>query len=306
MASKTLDLEKKLLGQWNALIRRARIGRDYKAAALTMSSYADPDGTGIRLSVARFAVDLEVSYSTARRYLRWLQKVGLLEMTRVGSRRMGTASEYRLILGPDVLEELNVLTPTQQKALADEMREANRSGVRGRAARSKDSVQRSSKASAEIATEVRPEAPDLRSPEQAQMTEFSAQMDVDQRSPWMTHTPFRTHLSEEDRPSRADDEDLGTAVTGPRESREEPKPHPSLRPKKCPDHNLGGGLRPDGLPECPLCRVDLRRPPRPPEPDPPPPSRPPRCEHGLAADRCGTCLAEHIAPVIDLSTRRTA
>jgi len=213
MADKTLDLEKKLLGQWNALVRRARIGRDYKVAALTVSSYADADGTDIRLSVARYAVDLEVSYSTARRYLTWLRKVGLLEMTRAGSRRKGTASEYRLIFGPDVLETLDVLTPARQKELADEMREANRAGVRGRAAKAKAAVQRSPETSAEPPPAEAPSDPDLRSPEQAQMTEFSAQMGSDQRSPWMTHTPSRTHLSVKDRPSRADDEDLRTAVT---------------------------------------------------------------------------------------------
>jgi hypothetical protein len=216
---KTLDLEKRLLGQWNALVRRARIGRDRKVAALIVSSYADPDGTGIRLSVARYAVDLEVSYSTARRYLAWLRKVGLLEMTRAGSRRKGTASEYRLILGEDVLEELDVLSPTRHKELADEMREANRSGVRDRAARAKTSVQRSPQVSAETATQAGPIDPDQRSPERAQIDEFSAQTGSLLRSPLMTHTPFRKHLSVKERPSRADDEDL---VTTSHPSREEP------------------------------------------------------------------------------------
>lgn len=285
MASNTLDLDKKLLGQWNGVIRRARIGRDHKAAALTMSSYANPDGTGIRLSVARYAVDLEVSYSTARRYLNWLRKVGLLEMTRAGSRRNGTASEYRLILGPDILEELEVLTPAEQKELAEEMREANRTGVRDRAAKAKAAVQRSPEMSAETGADEGSDDPLLRSPRRAQNPGFSAQMDSFQRSPWMTYTPFRTHLSVKDRPSRADDEDLGTDVTGPRAtaSATEPEPPSDPRPKKCPD-GLSPAMRPDGKPECPICRRRLVRPGigRPPPP------------------------GEHVAPVIDMHTREVS
>lgn len=305
--SKTLDLEKRLLGQWNALIRRARIGRDYKVAALTMSSYANAEGEEIRLSVARYAVDLEVSYSTARRYLRWLQKVGLLEMTRAGNRRKQTASEYRLILGPDVLEDLDVLTPTRHKELADEMREAERDGSRGRAARAKASDQRSPGMSVDSGTETVEPDGDYRSSGRALMEPINAQMPLDQRSPWMTHTPFRTHLSEEVRPSRADDEDLRTDVTGPRASHQEPTPDSSPRPKKC-THGLGGGLRPDGQPECALCRREQRAGPPQPEPDPPP-NRPRRCDHTPlpGKDRCRICAAEQdIAPVIDLDSRRTA
>lgn len=298
MSTKSLDLDKKLLGQWNALVRRARIGRDYKAAALTMSSYANAEGGDIRLSVARYAVDLEVSYSTARRYLRWLQAVGLLEMTRAGNRRRGTASEYRLILSPDILETLDVLTPTRHKELADEMREAERDGSRGRAAKAKVSDQRSPGMSVEKRTEKAAQAEDYRSSERALMGPINAQMGSDQRSPWMTHTPSRTHLSVEDRPSRADDEDLGTAVTGPRAS-------PAA--DQCPVHHIRLKPRTDGTEACAFCRREQRAGPPNPEPDPPPPPRPPRCEHGYAEDRCRTCLAEQdIAPVYDLTTRRTA
>jgi DNA-binding transcriptional ArsR family regulator len=93
------------VGAWNAVVRRARIGRERKAAALVVSSYANADGTGIHCGVARLAVDLEVSYSTARRCLAWLREVGLIEVVRAGNRqRKNLADEYRLILGPDVLE----------------------------------------------------------------------------------------------------------------------------------------------------------------------------------------------------------
>jgi DNA-binding transcriptional ArsR family regulator len=197
-----------MLGQWNSLVRRARIGREHKVAALVVSSYADSKGRDIRLSVARYAVDLDVSYSTARRYLTWLRKVGLLELVRAGSRRNGTASVYRLVLGEDVMEHLDVLSPSRQKELADEMREANRAGVRDRAAKAKAPVQRSPEMSAETGPDEGSMDPVLRSPERAQKENFSAHMDPLLRSPWMTYTPSRTYLSEEVRPSRADDEDV--------------------------------------------------------------------------------------------------
>lgn len=284
MTSKTLDLEKRLLGQWNGLIRRARISRDYKVAALTMSSYADPDGTGIRLSVARYAVDLDVSYSTARRYMTWLRKVGLLEMTRAGNRRKGTASEYRLILGPDVMEVLEVLSPSEHKRRADEMREAERDGTRGRTAKAKAKDQRSPEMSVDRDPLEADTDPDHRSPGRALMEPINAQMGVDQRSPWMTYTPFRKHLSVKDRPSRADEEDLCTAAHPSRESDEEPPEVESQpRPTKCPD-GLSAAMRRDGKPECPICRRRLSRPgieiPPPPE--------------------------DRIAPVIDLRTREVS
>jgi hypothetical protein len=103
--------------------------------------------------------------------------------------------------------------------------------------------------------------------------------------------------------------DLETASNAPRVSREEPtNPDSSPHPAKCPTHGLGGGVRPDGLPECTFCRREQRTgPPGPPEPDPPP-SGPARCDHTPlpGKDRCRTCAAERVAPVIRLDSRRPA
>lgn len=130
------------VGAWNAVIRRARIGRERKAAALVVSSYARANGTGIHCGVARLAVDLEVSYSTARRYLAWLRDVGLIELVRAGNRHRNLSDEYRLVLGPDVMEHIEVLDPARHKALSDAMREGNRSGSRERTKRVAEARQR--------------------------------------------------------------------------------------------------------------------------------------------------------------------
>jgi hypothetical protein len=291
------------VGQWNALVRRARIGREHKAAAFTVSSYADADGTGIFLSPARYAVDLEVSYSTARRYLTWLRGVGLLEMTRAGNRRRGTASEYRLIIGPDVLERIEVLSPDAQKALAEEMRGAEREGTRGRVAKMRASDQRSPNASVNEAPEEPETAPDQRSPKASVKEPINAQTEPDQRSPWMTYTPSPPTPSQEDHPPRADDEDLRTAVTGSRASTEPNPELPSPQPAKC-SHGFKINARPDGSSSCAFCRREQAA--GPPEPDPePPPGRPSRCDHTPLPGNCHICPTERVAPVVRLDSRRT-
>jgi len=240
------------LGAWNALVRRARLPERQKLAALTVSTYADSDGAGIILSVARFAVDLEVSYSTARRHLTWLREVGLLELTRAGNRRKGTASEYRLIIGPAVGEHLDVLSPARQKALADEMREAERDHSRARGEKKRKADQRSPEMSVENrADEPRPAA-DQRSSEVSVENPINAQTGVDQRSPMGDLHTFPDPPSRNDLPSRADEEDLRTDVTGPH-APENPTP------TKCPD-GLSAATRPDGKPACPICRSRATRP----------------------------------------------
>jgi len=245
------------LGEWNALVRRARMADRQKLAALTVSSYADPDGTGIRLTPPRLAVDLGVSYSTARRYLSWLREVGLIELTRAGNRRLGTASEYRLIIGPDVMEHLDVLSPSEVRARMEGMRESEREHTRDRLDKMNAQNQRSAKASVNEPSET-PEsaesAGDQRSSKVSAKDRINAQTRGDQRSALGEQHTFPYAPTRIDLPSRADDEDLGTAVTG---SRASPEPTPS--PKKCPD-GLSSATRPDGKPECPICRRRASRP----------------------------------------------
>lgn len=109
-------------GAWLALVRRARWGNHrLKLAALVVGSYANPDGTGVHCGVARLALDCEIAYSTARKYLAELRRIGLIgRVARV--RRRGHSDEYRLILGPDVLEHLDVPDPDTYKRQAREVR----------------------------------------------------------------------------------------------------------------------------------------------------------------------------------------
>lgn len=278
------------LGAWNALVRRSRITDRQKLAALVVSSYADPDGTGIHCGVTRLAVDLGVSYRTAQRYLSWLRQVGLLELVREGNRRKRLSDEYRLIIGPDILEHFEVLDPGRYEEMRTDLRDA-------RSKRDQASPKNDAQSALESAAAEMDQASPMASYKDGDQASNSASSGVTQGVPPPSNITF---------PSRstfpADERDLRTAVTGPRAN-----PDRTPTPSRCPTHHIPLKPRADGEEACALCRVDLRRAgPPPPEPDPPPPPRPPRCEHGLTADRCGTCLAEHIAPVIDLSTRRAS
>ncbi len=130
--------------KWNALVRRARIGRERKQAALTVSSYADKNGRDIKCGVARLAADCEVGYSTARRYLAWLRDVGWIELVKAGNHKKGLADEYRLILDPDRYAHLDIPETAEYRKIIDEVNSSNQSGQKGRRMR----VQRSPKASA--------------------------------------------------------------------------------------------------------------------------------------------------------------
>jgi DNA-binding transcriptional ArsR family regulator len=286
------------LGAWNALVRRARITDRQKLAALVVSSYADPDGTGIHCGVTRLAVDLGVSYRTAQRYLSWLRQVGLLELVREGNRRRRLSDVYRLIIGPDILEHFEVLDPGRYDEMRTDLRDA-RSGRRDQASPKNDAQS----------------APESDAPESDQASPRVSYKDSDQASNSASSgvtqgVPPPSNITFPNRsPFPADDEDLGTDVTGPREADEDPKPDSSARPAKCPEHGLGGGLRPDGKPECTLCRVVGPKPGGPSDPDPdPPPDRTGRCDHTPlpGKDRCRICAPKPIAPVIRIDSRRTA
>lgn len=282
------------VGAWNSMVRRARLTDRQKLSALVVSSYADPDGTGIHCGVTRLAVDLGASYRTAQRYLAWLREVGLIELVREGNRRKRLSDEYRLILGPDVLEHLEVLNPDSYDDARTELRAA-RSNRRDQAS-PKDGVQ----SEAQMARTEKDQASPGVSYKEGDQASNRAPSGVTQGVP-----PPSNYTSPNRSTSPADDEDPRTAVTLAREPEEPTNPEPSPRSTKCPTHGLGGGVRPDGLPECTFCRREQRT--GPPEPDPPP-NRPGRCDHTPlpGKDRCRICTAERLAPVIRLDSRRPA
>lgn len=256
------------LGEWNALVRRARIGEKRKYVALMVSSYANSDGTGIHCGIATLAVDCEIGYSTARRYLAWMRQVGLIELVRKGNQRKGLSDEYRLILGPDLLEHVDLPDPEQHRAMKDDLRVANRAKSAERTVRARADL-RSPKTSADggdlrspkVSGDSAPPDPDLRSPiasaDTPDLRSFSAPSALAQgeRPP-----SLYTYPEELTFPNSGD---LCTAVTVTRDD-EDPisgdgvgDSDPPPRPAGCDDHGpaFTAGARNDGLPACPLCRA---------------------------------------------------
>lgn len=119
-------------GAWMDMVRRSRISREIKLAMLAFGSYANADGTGIYCGVARLAADCGISYRTAGRYLSWGRRVGLVELVKRGNRRRRQADEYRLIVGPDLLQQVTIPDPDEYRALVGEIASANRADSKQR------------------------------------------------------------------------------------------------------------------------------------------------------------------------------
>jgi DNA-binding transcriptional ArsR family regulator len=219
-------------GAWYELVRRARLSREQKLVALTFGSYAQADGAGIHCGIAALAVDCGIGYSTARRYVKWLRDVGLVELVRPGNQRRGLSDEYRLVFHPDLLKHLGDLLPTpdEHRTAKRKLRDDNRAGSASRSRRAAQNL-RSPKSSAEP---VVPPEPSALTPERAQKPAICAQIGGDLRSPMSERPPLLSTYPKEHTSPLPDGEDLRTevAVDRPPDSQDpdfiEPQP-PTLR-----------------------------------------------------------------------------
>jgi hypothetical protein len=180
-------------GRWNALVRRARIGRERKHAALTVSSYADKNGRGIKCGVARLAADCEIGYSTARRYLAWLRDTGLIELVRAGNHKKGLADEYRLILDEPKYAHLDIPEGDEYRKIVDEVNGGNAAAQKGRRMRN----QRSPKESANATDHAEESALTMASADDRYQRSFDAPSALIHGEP----PPSSNHLVSEVRPS---------------------------------------------------------------------------------------------------------
>lgn len=242
---------------WIDVVRRARIGKTVKGIALVLASFADyRTGRDIFPSLAKVAVAAEVDYKTAKRALAALTAAGLIEKVNGHTGARGNYDEYRLILAPDVLERIDVLTPTQYENEVQRVREANSRKAKPRDVRG---------ATDPVPGEV-PEG-DLR-----------GAGDPVPADPPQDRTGYSTSESDEVRGTGSPEYgvpesgvppidlpvtdtshnsgDLRTEVTAPRARARDEDPDPIPAPRRCP-HGLGSGHRTDGAPECPLCRLGL-------------------------------------------------
>lgn len=102
--------------EWVNVVRRARLHATTKLIALLLATYADPAGTRIYPGIARLAIQSGHGYRTVQRELARLRAMGLIErLPRAGARR-GWSDGYRLILGEQLLEKVDVPTPAIEEA----------------------------------------------------------------------------------------------------------------------------------------------------------------------------------------------
>lgn len=273
------------LRQWTDVVRRARLGRIVKMVALALATYADADGSRVYPGIARLSYECELSYTGVKKVLRQLRGLGLIE--KVG--RRGDADVYQLILHEDLLERVNVPTPSEVNAQLDRIRKAWRGtyipklrSAEQPAEIDPDDVLRSVDPPADT-LDSQESAGTSRSPQipSAGISETSLRASPRTATTQDRDTTTTTHYDEEvsthvlvpGDPSRTEDQDSPPSsrcqhgnnrrrcvpcraakkgVTTPPD--QAPVTAPELGPKKCPEHGLKGGTRPDGKPHCTICR----------------------------------------------------
>jgi DNA-binding IscR family transcriptional regulator len=110
---------------WVDLVRRARLGRTDKAVAFALAHYADANGRRIFPGVARLSIECELTYNIVQQVLHRLRTRGLIEVVRRGTTR-GRADEYRLIISPEIIEHVVVMSPTDVTRAMEKVTAAHR------------------------------------------------------------------------------------------------------------------------------------------------------------------------------------
>ena len=98
--------------RWTDVVRRAELNTTTKLIALLVASYANADGTSIYPGLDRLTVESGKGYSTVKRTVAWLRRVGLIECVHRPTRTQPFA-EYRLTLSNQLGEHVKVSSPTE-------------------------------------------------------------------------------------------------------------------------------------------------------------------------------------------------
>ncbi|MGW6699614.1 hypothetical protein [Nocardia sp. NPDC055049] len=104
--------------EWQRIVRRVQMHCTTMCLALTMSTYANADGTHIVAGVERLARVMCVSEPTVKRAMADLRRMGLVERVKQGNRWAKKSDEYRLTMPSDVLD-LPMLDPDERAVSGD-------------------------------------------------------------------------------------------------------------------------------------------------------------------------------------------
>jgi hypothetical protein len=252
--------------EWTDLLSRCRFGTvavagknltsaKVKAIAFRLAMYADSDGSRVRPGMARLAVDVEADPGTVKRVVQLLARVGLLTLVREGT-RPGHADEYRLTIPTDLVESVDVWSPTEHARETERLR----ARLRGRypskpddGPRPRPTDLRVPEAPADDAScgsledpQMPSDPPDLRVP--GGPAEPSLRVPEGRDCGSLGDPPPTTYL--DTKTTEPTQRDLDTAVTPSRATASGCETHGSA---------FTSGRRGDGLPACPLCRRFERR-----------------------------------------------
>lgn len=97
---------------WERIIKRMEMSSGAKYLALTMATYADPDGTRVHPGVDLLAQDMAVSEKTVDRSLKVLRELGLVTLAKRGNRHAKQADEYHLTAPAELLDRMRGLEST--------------------------------------------------------------------------------------------------------------------------------------------------------------------------------------------------
>lgn len=247
--------------EWDGTLRRLKLPAPVKLVAAYVSQYADNEGRNTRPGVERLALETGHGTATVKRALKRLRDLGLLELVRSGSSqgRRGKANEYRLAIPDDLLERVD---------LVDGFGSASTNGAAEHGSpgdpRSGD-VERSEPVDNDRNTDHHV-IPDQGGGESTTGHEHGSPDDPGSAGTGITGDRNRDHLVIPHQPETTpasfttpEDHSLPPVPLTPREG--EPVENPENEsdvangssPTKC-EHGLTGGRRPDGLPNCAICR----------------------------------------------------
>ncbi|MBG0560704.1 hypothetical protein [Actinoplanes aureus] len=272
--SDQFDEDRASVREWTDVLARIRFGTvkvagrniagsRIKLVAARLADYADSDGSRVRPGLPRIAVDCEIDYSSAKRAVQYLTKVGLLRLVRAGA-RPGHADEYQLAIPVSLLDrdDLTVWSPAKHAMEVERVREATRGrykrqpqspdpgDLQGQEAPADKADNKDLQVPDEPAEPADTDRPagasctDITPPAGASCTDLQVH-----EAPATDHRPRHNY----DRPT---DEDLRTAATGPRAHEADENPTISPLPALC-EHGLSSRRRADGTPSCALCRRDV-------------------------------------------------
>lgn len=264
------DQESARWREWTNILGRVRFGKQkvngktvsattIKAVGMRLSVYGNPDGTRVRPGIARIAVDLESTHTTVRNCVTVLERVGLLRLVHPGTRVR--AAEYRLAIGAELMEVVDVWSPARHSLEIERVSEAYRGRAEGPENADPSGVGDEPETLTPEGSAIDPE----NGPDDHRNADPSGTENPETLTPQgpETLTPQGSATSHGPRvgTDQPESEDPVADVT---ESRARDRPNPILRRQyghragdDCPEHpGLDAGTRPeDGVPRCPICRA---------------------------------------------------